>query len=78
MRERSAAAASIGGCGPSGGHAVRTAIWSIVRFIRRDAGQDLLEYGLLMVLIAITAIAAVATLGNTVNTIFWQSIAQNF
>ena len=43
-----------------------------------DEGQDLLEYGLLMALIAIFAIGAVSTLGNTINTVFWQSIASNF
>ena len=45
---------------------------------RADEGQDLLEYALLMALIAVFAMGAVATLGNTVNTIFWQSIATNF
>ena len=48
------------------------------RLNRADEGQDLLEYGLLMALIAVFAMGAVATLGNTVNTIFWQSIATNF
>ena len=46
--------------------------------LRLDEGQDLLEYGLLMALIAIFAIGAVSTLGNTVNTVFWQAIASNF
>ena len=41
------------------------------RLVRRDEGQDLLEYGLLVVLIAIVAMGAVATLGNTINNIFW-------
>jgi Flp pilus assembly pilin Flp len=41
----------------------------------RDEGQDLIEYGLLVVLIAIVAIAGAATLGNVVNTVFWQTIA---
>jgi len=45
---------------------------------RADDGQDLLEYGLLMALIAVFAIGAVSVLGNTINTIFWQSIAANF
>jgi Flp pilus assembly pilin Flp len=45
---------------------------------RREEGQDLLEYALLMALISIFAMGAVATLGNTINTIFWQSIASNF
>jgi Flp pilus assembly pilin Flp len=48
------------------------------RLRRSDDGQDLLEYGLLMALIAVVAIGAVSTLGNTINTIFWQSIASNF
>jgi Flp pilus assembly pilin Flp len=48
------------------------------RLRRSDDGQDLLEYGLLMALIAVFAIGAVSTLGNTINTIFWQSIASNF
>lgn len=41
-------------------------------------GQDLLEYGLLMSLIAIVAMTAVSNLGNTVNTVLWQAIVQNF
>lgn len=48
------------------------------RLHRADEGQDLLEYGLLMALIAIFAMGAVSTVGNTVNTVFWQSIANNF
>jgi Flp pilus assembly pilin Flp len=45
---------------------------------RHEDGQDLLEYALLMALISIFAMGAVATLGNTINTVFWQSIASNF
>jgi Flp pilus assembly pilin Flp len=45
------------------------------RFVRRSDGQDLLEYGLLAALIAITAFAAVSSLGMTMNTVFWQTIA---
>ena len=48
------------------------------RLFRRHDGQDLLEYGLLMALIAIVALGAVATVGNTINNVFWQTIAQNF
>jgi Flp pilus assembly pilin Flp len=43
-----------------------------------DEGQDLLEYGLLMALIAVFAIGAVSAVGNTINTVFWTSIASNF
>jgi Flp pilus assembly pilin Flp len=48
------------------------------RLARREDGQDLLEYGLLMVLIAIGAIFAVTSVGTAINTLFWQPIAQNF
>lgn len=51
---------------------------AVGRLVRHDEGQDLLEYGLLAVLIAIVAIGAVMTLGNTINNLFWQNIAQNF
>ena len=49
-----------------------------VRLRRSEDGQDLLEYGLLAALIAIIAIGAVTTVGNTIHTVFWQSIANNF
>ena len=48
------------------------------RFRRSEEGQDLLEYGLLMALIAIFALGAVATLGNTISSVFWTAIANNF
>jgi len=50
---------------------------AIGRFARRQDGQDLLEYGLLMALIAIVAVAAVTAVGNTINNVFWETIAQN-
>jgi Flp pilus assembly pilin Flp len=45
-----------------------------VRLAREDDGQDLLEYGLLCALIGIIALGAVSTVGNTINTVFWQVI----
>jgi Flp pilus assembly pilin Flp len=45
---------------------------------RSEDGQDLLEYGLLMALIAIFAIGAVSVLGNTIQNVFWSAIAGNF
>jgi Flp pilus assembly pilin Flp len=48
------------------------------RFRRNEDGQDLLEYGLLMALIAIFALGAVSALGNTIQTVFWSTIANNF
>ena len=43
-----------------------------------DEGQDLIEYGLLAVLIAVVAISGVTTLGNTINTVFWGVIGRGF
>ena len=50
----------------------------IRELIRRDEGQDLLEYGLLAVLIAVVAMVAVTTLGQQINAVLWQTIARNF
>ena len=50
----------------------------IYRFVARNDGQDLTEYGLLAALIAIAALAAVTTLGDTIRTVLWQPIASNF
>jgi Flp pilus assembly pilin Flp len=45
---------------------------------RSEDGQDLLEYGLLMALIAIFALGAVSMLGNTITNVFWSAIAASF
>jgi len=52
---------------------------AVARFAREEKAQDLLEYGFLMVLIAIVVMTGITTLGATINSVFWQSIAaQNF
>ena len=48
------------------------------RLVVRDDGQDLLEYGLLAVLIAVVVMAGITTLGSQINTVLWQTIANNF
>ena len=48
------------------------------RLAGAEDGQDLIEYGLLMALIAIAAVAAVSNLGQTINAVLWQTIANNF
>ena len=48
---------------------------AVRRFCRNEDGQDLVEYGLLMALIAIIAIGAVSTLGNVITNVFWTTIA---
>jgi pilus assembly protein Flp/PilA len=44
----------------------------LVNFLKNDDGQDLLEYALLVALIAIVAVGAVTAAGQTVNGIFTQ------
>lgn len=48
------------------------------KFRRSEDGQDLLEYGLLMALIAVFAIGAVAIVGQTITQVFWTAIASSF
>jgi len=47
---------------------------SLHRLLRREEGQDLLEYGLLVALIAAAALGAVGLLGEHLNKVFWTSI----
>ena len=54
---------------------MQLAVALIRRFQRTDDGQDLLEYGMLMSLIAIVAMGAISALGNAIFTVFWSAIA---
>jgi pilus assembly protein Flp/PilA len=45
-------------------------------FVNDDSGQDLLEYALLVALIALVAFGAVKLAGNSVNTIFGNIAGQ--
>ena len=58
--------------------AVATLMKLAKRNLRREDGQDLLEYGLLAAMIAIFALGAVATVGQTIYSVFWNNIANNF
>lgn len=53
-------------------HRVKAAI---ERLVRTEDGQDLLEYGMLVVLIAVAAVVAVDRVGGMVNSVLWQAIA---
>jgi Flp pilus assembly pilin Flp len=48
---------------------------AIERLVRTEDGQDLLEYGMLVVLIAVGAVVALERVGSTVNSVLWQAIA---
>ena len=54
---------------------MNTMLERITRALTDADGQDLLEYSLLVALIAIVAVGAVTTLGNTINSVLWQVIA---
>ena len=54
---------------------MQLAVALIRRFQRTDDGQDLLEYGMLMSLIAIVAMGAITALGNAIFSVFWAAIA---
>jgi pilus assembly protein Flp/PilA len=45
----------------------------VKRFIKEEQGQDLVEYALLLVFLALAAIAVLPTLGQAVNNVFSQS-----
>lgn len=42
----------------------------LVRLWREESGQDLTEYALLLVLIALVAIASITTVGQAVSNVF--------
>jgi Flp pilus assembly pilin Flp len=43
------------------------------RFMKDEEGQDLVEYALLLVFLALAAITVLPTLGKAVNNVFSQS-----
>lgn len=54
---------------------MQTVIAVVNRLVAHDDGQDLVEYGLLVVLIAVIAIAGISFLGSTVSAVLWQPLA---
>jgi len=45
-------------------------IHRVITFVKKDEGQDLIEYALLVGLISLVAVAALTLTGTNVNTIF--------
>lgn len=48
----------------------------LVRLWKEEEGQDLTEYALLLVLIALGAITAMGTLASTINSVFGNAQAK--
>ena len=46
---------------------------ALKQFLQEEAGQDLVEYALLLVFLALAAITVLPTLGKVVNNVFSQS-----
>jgi Flp pilus assembly pilin Flp len=57
---------------------MKSVISVIEQLAAGDEGQDLLEYGLMAVLIAVVAVASIRTLGTTIYSVFWEVIARGF
>jgi Flp pilus assembly pilin Flp len=51
---------------------------AVRRLVRLEDGQDLLEYGLLAVLISVFVLGALTSLSTVIKAVFWQPIVQNF
>jgi Flp pilus assembly pilin Flp len=51
------------------------ALVAVDRLVWTEDGQDLIEYAMLVVLIAVAAVVAVGSLGTTIYNVFWQTIA---
>ena len=49
----------------------------LANLIGNETGQDLMEYALIASLIAIALILSVTSLGQAINTVLWQPIANN-
>ena len=47
------------------------------RFRRDDSAQDLIEYALLVGLVALVAVGAVSQVGQTILDVFWAVIASS-
>ena len=55
---------------------MRQSIALLLAWLTRDeSGQDLLEYALLVALIALVAVGAITTVGTTIQGVFWNYIA---
>ncbi len=53
-------------------------VWERLRVLRREHGQDIVEYTMLIAFIAIVAVVAVSALGNLINETFYTRFANQF
>jgi Flp pilus assembly pilin Flp len=55
---------------------MRRVLIAVDRLQREEDGQDLVEYALLIGLIALVAIVGVGAMGNAVSGTLWQTVMQ--
>ena len=56
--------------------AARFCTAALRRLRHADSAQDLIEYALLVGLVALVAVAMVAQIGTTIHDVFWAVIAE--
>jgi Flp pilus assembly pilin Flp len=54
---------------------MRRRLIALVELTFRDEGQDLVEYALLVALIALVAIAGVSSMGQSISGVLWNGVA---
>jgi Flp pilus assembly pilin Flp len=53
---------------------MKRTLTAVRRLFRNDDGQDLMEYGLIAVIVATGAILTMKTLGGEINAVLWAPI----
>jgi len=62
---------------PKGGRGKETKVLRILRNLHKEeSGQDLIEYGLIGLIVALGAVAGMGTLASSINAVFTQISSQ--
>lgn len=57
---------------------MRVLTWLRLRFLSHEHGQDLVEYAMLMFLVAVMAVLAISFLGTTIRDTLYSRFVQHF
>ncbi len=61
-----------------GAAVTRAVIWLRLRFLKHEHGQDLVEYAMLMFLVAVVAMLAMSVLGGTIRDTLYNRFVLKF
>ena len=64
-------------CSRSSTAALRTMVWCRGRWLARQPGQGLVEYGLILVLIMVVCVAVLTAVGSKVSTVWYTKLINN-